>query len=80
MSEIMVRIINNSKSIVYVTILDAGAAPVVTGPVDPGRCMLFHVLAGQTRMTLSCYSKHREMENLITARMFKKSCTLRVVD
>ena len=79
MSEIKMWIINKSNSIVYVTILDAGAAPVVTG-VDPGRCALYTVYAGQTRMTLSCYSKHREMENLITARMFKKNGTLRVVD
>ena len=79
MSEIKMWIINKSNSIVYVTNLDSGAAPVVTG-VDPGRCAFYHVYAGQTRMTLSCYSKDREMVNLINARMFKKSGTLRVVD
>ena len=55
-------------------------SPVSTTGVNPGRSALYIMYTGQTRMTLSLYSKDREIENLITAHIFKKSGTLRVVD
>ena len=78
LDEKVVQIINSSKKIVYVTVLDE-PKPGVTG-VNPGRSACYHVYAGKTRMTLSCYSKEREMEDLCTAHVFKKGCTLRVID
>ena len=71
-------VINDSNSIVYVTIWD-GVLPIVTG-VNPGYSALYDIVPGHTRVTLSCYNKNREMEDLCTKLLLKKRCNLRVRD